>query len=261
MAVRPNTVKEALQRGDPVFGTMAITGWCGAPRAVQAAGLDFVLIENEHQSLGIETNQRLVAAARSLGLTSIIRVTDAEYHLVARTMDLGADGVVVPRVESAEAAVEAVSWVKFPPVGRRGFGIAPIVVDYESLSIPQAIEQWNANSIVLVQVETQRGVEVVEEIASVPGLDAVVIGPADLSISLGIPGQTEDPLFEAAVQRVVTACAKAGIASGMFTLSPEAIAFWLARGMRWFCCRSDDGLMTQAAADLGTRLRSLRGTA
>jgi len=261
VAVRPNTVKAALQSGEPVFGTMAATGWSGAPRALQAAGLDFVLIENEHRTLGIETNQLLVAAARSLGLTSIIRVTDARYHLVARTMDLGADGVVVPRVESAQTASEAVSWVKFPPVGRRGFGIAPVVLDYESLSIPQAIEHWNANSIVLIQVETQKGVEAVEEIASVPGVDAVVIGPADLSISLGIPGQTKDPLFEAAVQRVVTACAKAGIASGMFSDSLEAIAFWLARGMRWFSCRSDEALMTQAAADLGGGLRRLRGAA
>jgi len=167
----------------------------------------------------------------------------------------------VPRVESAQTASEAVSWVKFPPVGRRGFGIAPVVLDYESLSIPQAIEHWNANSIVLIQVETQKGVEAVEEIASVPGVDAVVIGPADLSISLGIPGQTKDPLFEAAVQRVVTACAKAGIASGMFSDSLEAIAFWLARGMRWFSCRSDEALMTQAAADLGGGLRRLRGAA
>jgi 2-dehydro-3-deoxyglucarate aldolase/4-hydroxy-2-oxoheptanedioate aldolase len=250
-----------LQRGEPVFGTMAATGWSGAPRAFQAAGLDFVLIENEHRTLGIETNQVLVAAARSLGLTSIVRVTDAEYHLVARTMDLGADGVVVPRVESGQTAREAVSWVKFPPVGRRGFGIGPIVVDYEPLTIPQAIEHWNANSIVLMQVETRQGVEVVEEIASVPGVDAVVIGPADLSISLGIPGQTDDPLFREAVQRVVTACAKAGVASGMFSGSLEAIAFWLARGMRWFSCRSDEDLVTQAAADLGRGLRGLSGAA
>ena len=239
-----------------MFGIAAVTGWGGTPRAVRDSGFGFMLIENEHRALGIETNQMLVAAARALGLTSIIRVTNAEYHLVALSMDLGADGVVVPRVESAQTAREAVSWVKFPPVGRRGFGIARSVTDFELLSIPDAIEHWNANSIVLIQVETRPGVDAVEEIAAVPGVDAVVIGPADLSISLGIPGQTDHPQFEGAVQRVVAACRQAGIASGMFSGSVATIRFWLDKGMRWFCCGSDEGMIDRGAADLMRELRA-----
>jgi 2-dehydro-3-deoxyglucarate aldolase/4-hydroxy-2-oxoheptanedioate aldolase len=252
-------VKAALRRGEPVFGSIAVTGWLETPRAFRDAGLDFMLIENEHRTLGIETNQMLVAGARAVGLASIVRVTNAEYHLVARSMDLGADGVVVPRVESPETARQAVSWTKFPPVGKRGFGISGVAKDFEPLSIPEAIEYWNNNSIVVIQVETRQGVEAVEEIASVPGVDAVVIGPADLSISLGIAGQTEHPEFEAAVQRVVTACAKAGIASGMFSGSLDTIGSWMARGMRWFACRSDEEMVIQSAEEIAGRLEEMKG--
>lgn len=253
--MRPNRAKAALKRGEPIFGMVAVTGWLGAPRAYATAGADFMLIENEHRTLGIETGQALVAQARALGLPCIIRVTNAEYHLVARSMDAGADGVVVPRVESARTAREAVSWVKFPPEGRRGFGIASVVTDYEPLSIAEAIEHLNANSLVLIQVETRAGVEAVSEIAAVPGVDAVVIGPADLSISLGIPGQTQHPAFIEALECVIAACRAAGIASGMFVSDPAVAREWLARGMQWFNCGNDEGLIMQGAAGMLKRLR------
>ena len=256
--MRTNHAKEKLLRGEPVFGCAAL----GAPypelaHAYAAAGFDFMLLENEHWPMSLESDQLLVRAGRAANIPVITRVPDAEYHLVARTLDTGAEGIIVPRVETPERAAEVVSWARFPPEGRRGCGPGPLLYDYESVPLPEALEHWNRNTLVVIQAESKSAIERIDELAAVPGLDAIMIGPADLSISLGVPGQMDHPSFVRSVKRLAKACKAHGIASGMFVGDPERIKAYLRLGLRLFSCGGDIGLIRQAATDLVRKLKAV----
>jgi len=257
--MRTNHAKEKLARGQAVFGCAALgASYPEIAHAFAAAGFDFLLIENEHWPMSLESDQLLVRAARAADLTVITRVPDAEYHLVARTLDTGAEGIIVPRVESPERAAEVVSWARFPPEGKRGCGPGPLLYDYEAVPLTEALAHWNRNTLVVVQAESKQAIDCLDEMAAVPGLDAIMIGPTDLSISLGVPGQMDHPDFARAVERVAEACAAHGIASGMFVGDVERIRIYLGLGMRLFNVGGDIGLLRQAGAEL---MRKLRGVA
>ena len=189
-----NTVKHALKEGKLQAGCSF--GQLRSPevaRILAAAGFHWTYIDSEHGPFGIETQQDLCRAATSSGLVPIVRVADLQYSLVARALDNGAGGVIFPRVEDPAILARAISWTQFPPKGIRGFGLTPTHVGYEKATIPQIIEHQNANTMVVLQIETKLAVERREELLSVPGIDAVMIGPADLSISLGVPGEFDHP--------------------------------------------------------------------
>jgi 2-keto-3-deoxy-L-rhamnonate aldolase RhmA len=250
-----DNLRARLHRGEPVIGSWINSASPIVAELMAAAGFDFLLIENEHWPTSLAADQVLIRAARAANLTAITRVPDAEYHLVARTLDTGARGIIVPRVNSPERAAEVVSWAHYPPEGTRGYGPGPLVYDYEPASTPELIERVNANTLVVVQAESRRAIECIDELAAVPGLDAIMIGPADLSISLGIPGDVDHPDFVRALERVVGACAAHGIASGMFT-SADRVRTCLGLGMRLFCVISDLGLLRQAALSVMTDMRA-----
>ena len=122
-----------------------------------------------------------------------MRVGEVQYTLCARLLDQGAQGIILPRVEDPKVLEQALSWLRFPPLGVRGFGINPTMVDYETRSMPEIIEHQNRETLSVVQFETVRAVERADELLSLKGLDVMMIGPADLSIALGIPGQFDQP--------------------------------------------------------------------
>jgi 2-dehydro-3-deoxyglucarate aldolase/4-hydroxy-2-oxoheptanedioate aldolase len=255
--MRTNRVKEKLARGEPVFGCAALgTPYAELAHAYAAAGFDFLLIDNEHWPMSLESDQLLIRAGRAANIPVITRVPDAEYHLVARTLDTGADGVIVPRVDTPERAAGVVSWARFPPQGRRGCGPGPLLYDCQSASLPEALEHWNRNTLVVIQAESQAAIASIDGLASTAGLDAIMIGPADLSVSLGIPGEMDHPAFVRAVERVAAAGAAHGIASGMFVGDPQRIKGYLRLGMRLFSCGGDIGLIRQAGADLAQKLKA-----
>lgn len=256
--MRKNRMKEKLRSGGTVFGFAVVgTSYPELAHAYAQAGFDFLLIENEHFPLSLESDQQLIRACRAADIPVIVRVPDAEYHLVARTLDAGADGVIVPRVEGPKRAADVVSWAKYPAQGRRGYGAGPLLYDYESVPMPEAVKHFNENTVVIVQAETLPAMETVEEMAAVDGLDAIMIGPADLSISLGIPGEFRAPRFVEQVERVVSACARAGIASGIFCGDLDLLRDYIGMGMRCFSCGGEIGLIRSAAAELVKRLHSL----
>ena len=123
-----------------------------------------------------------------INLTPLVRVADVQYPLLARALDCGAEGIISPRVESPELLERAVSWMKFPPQGTRGFGLSRMAVDYAEFSMPQIMAYSNENVMTVLQIETRRAVDAREELLAVDGVNAVIIGPADLSVSLGVPG-------------------------------------------------------------------------
>src|ERR1700724_1462547 len=177
--MQANSVKQALKEGRLQLG-------CGfwqlrspeIARILAAAGFQWAFIDTEHGGFDLETVQDICRVSNLIGFVPVVRVADLQYPLVSRALDCGAQGIIFPRVESPELLEKAVSWTKFPPAGIRGYGLGPTQKDFEPLNFNQVIEHVNANTLVVFQIETKRAVDAREELLAVPGIDAVMIGPA-----------------------------------------------------------------------------------
>jgi len=214
--MRNNTVKAMLAAGQVPLGTFVFEfNTPGIARIIAEAGADFVVFDMEHTGWSVETIRTLLATVRCTTLVPLVRVPTTEYDFIARVLDMGAMGIMVPMVESAEQARAIVAAAKYPPEGRRGaaFGIAHD--DYAGGDIPEKIRSANREGLLLAQIETAAGVKKVDEIAAVPGIDVLWIGQFDLSLSLGIPGELAHPQLIAAMDQVVAACQRHGKTAGI----------------------------------------------
>ncbi|MFN3322251.1 MAG: HpcH/HpaI aldolase family protein [Bryobacteraceae bacterium] len=249
--MRINTVKKALAEGKVQYGTnFGQIRSQEVAKILAAAGFHWAFIDTEHGGFDLETVQDLCRIAPLVGLSPVVRVADLQYSLIARALDCGAQGIIFPRVESPELLEQAVSWVKFPPVGVRGFGLTPAAVDYQLTSIPDIAEYMNANSLVVLQIETRRGVEMRDELLSVKGIDAVMVGPVDLSISLGVPGEFQHPCMVEAMEQIRDSCVRHGVAPGTQTRNLALAKFWKQRGMRFLGCSSEVGMLYEKAREI-----------
>ncbi len=215
-----------------------------------AAGFHWAFIDTEHGGFDLETVQDICRVSLMAGLSPIVRVADLQYPLVARALDCGAQGIMFPRVESPELLERAVSWTKFPPAGVRGYGLTAVQVDYEPLTFTQIIEHMNAHTMVVLQIETRRALEAREELLTVGGIDAVMVGPADLSIALGVPGDFQHPKMVEAMEQVRDSCVRRGIAPGTQTRSAALAKFWKERGMIFLGCSNDTAMLYERAVEL-----------
>jgi 2-keto-3-deoxy-L-rhamnonate aldolase RhmA len=252
-----NRVKQALKAGRLQLGA----GWSQfrspeVARIFAAAGFDFAFIDAEHGSFDVATLQDICRTARLADIAPIVRVVDLQYGLVARALDCGAQGVILPRVESPELLAEAVQWTRFPPLGVRGYGLGASQLDYEPASFDQVIDHVNQNVLVVVQIESVKACERCDELLSVPGIDAVLIGPADLSISLGIPGKFEDPLLIRTVQAIRESCLRHAVAPGIHLRSAKLAAFWKQQGMLFLSCGNEASFLYEHAAQVAGQLRA-----
>ncbi len=213
--LNPTNIRKAITNKQPVLGTLV---WeiatPAAAWALKRAGYDFCWIDTEHSEHSFETIAAFMRTAHDAQLPTFVRVPAAEYHLIARTLDCGADGIIVPRIECRAEAEKVVMACRYPPVGKRGFGLHALVCDRFDLPLHERLTRQNDRTIIIIQVETASGMENLESIISVPGVDVVMVGPADLSISLGIPGEFEHPRVLAAIDRIVALAATYGYAVG-----------------------------------------------
>src|SRR5579885_2061629 len=246
--MRLNCLKAALKEGKLQIG-------CGfnqirsleVPRILAAAGFHWTFLDGEHGGFDIETLQDLCHECAVHGVAPIVRVADMQYSLIARALDCGAQGVIFPRVESPELLERAVSWTKFPPIGVRGFGLAATHVDYERATIPQILEHMNDNVMVVLQIETKLAVKRCDELLSVAGIDAVLVGPVDLSISLGVPGEFQHPAMIEAMETIRDSCFRHGVAPGMQARTVALAKFWIERGMIFVGSGSETGFLFEKA--------------
>jgi 2-dehydro-3-deoxyglucarate aldolase/4-hydroxy-2-oxoheptanedioate aldolase len=246
-----NSVKKALAEGKVQLGTnFGQLRSQDVLRILAAAGFHWAFIDTEHGGFDWETLQDLCRISLQIDFCPLIRVTDLQYSLVARSLDVGAQGIIFPRVESPELLEKAISWTKFPPAGIRGYGLTPIHVDHAKASMPEIIEHVNANTMVVLQIETARGVDMRDELLSVQGIDAVMIGPADLSISLGVPGEFQHPRMVEAMEKIRASCEAHDVAPGTQTRTIGLAKFWRERGMRFLGCSSETGMLFDRASEL-----------
>ncbi|MBM3775632.1 MAG: aldolase [Acidobacteria bacterium] len=253
-----NQVKQNLAAGKLQLGTgFGQLRSPEIPRMLAAAGFHWAFVDTEHGGFDLETVQDVCRVAVMAGLCPVVRVADLQYSLVARALDCGAQGILFPRVESPELLERAVSWTRFPPAGTRGYGLTATQVDYEPLSFSQIIEHVNANTLVVFQIETRRALDAREELLSVPGIDAVLIGPADLSIALGVPGEFQHPRMVEAMEAVRESCDRHGVAPGTQTRGPELARFWRDRGMRFLGCSNESAMLYERAVDLVKQINAV----
>jgi len=255
--MRINPVREKLRRGETIFGTMVRE--FASPEVCEIlarAGFDFLLIDGEHAPYCYETIARLAAVVRMTGAACLARVSDAAYTLIARMLDVGVEGVMVPRVETKATVEEVVAAVKYPPLGRRGWGLGRIHLGDLPCSVAESIAHFNENTVVIIQIESQLALENLEGMVGVPGVDVALVGPADLSISLGCPGEFESPRMEKALEHVVEVCDRKGMACGVHFPNLELWKKWRARGMGFVLCSNDGAIFAEAAKGFASRLRS-----
>lgn len=245
--MKDNQVKQKLRDGGVSLGVMCLEfATSGIGRIQAEAGAEFAVYDMEHTGWSLETIKMLVATSRSVNLVPIVRPPIADYHHVAHLLDVGAGGLVIPLVSSARQIEEVIRYAKYPPEGVRGCAFALSHDDYQGGDISAKMRHANDNLLVIAQIETKEGLDHVEEIAAVEGVDGLWIGQFDLTTSLGIPGQFDHPLFVDATKRVVDACHRFGKAATLAVMDPDQLAAGPANGFRLLVYAADLWIYQQA---------------
>ncbi len=239
------TLRARLADGGTALGTMVFEfNTLGLPRIVANAGADFVMLDLEHTGWGIEGVRPLLAAAAAHDVEPLVRVQGSARQLISPALDVGARGVMVPMIGDAIEAERVVQAARFAPHGSRGFGL--LYGDQLAEGVGEAMRAAEEGTLVILQIETEAGLHHVEEIAVTPGVDVLWVGQFDLSIAMGIPGGFDDARMTEAEDRVLAACADAGIAAGVLVGSVDVARSMLARGFRMIALGSDIDLYGSA---------------
>jgi 2-keto-3-deoxy-L-rhamnonate aldolase RhmA len=236
------TFRQRLRRGDLLLGQMVLELFTpGIGHMLSSCGLDFVIFDMEHGRCDISLLAEMVAGCRGSNIFPIARVPDVAYAPLSRPLDIGARGVMVPRVETRTQAEDIVSQLKYAPVGRRGVALG-IAHDLYRAGNADFFAQANEETCVILLLETVKAFENLEAIISVPGVDVAWVGHYDLTVSMGIPAQFEHPRFLAAMEELATVCRRHGVAPGFLPSTPELAAHWISKGFRALSLGSDIGV-------------------
>ncbi len=231
--VRHNLVRERLKKGETVYGCFTRYPNAGLVEVLGYCGWDFIVFDGEHGTIEPADCEQMVRAAELQNVTPIIRVPVNQPHVILRFLDTGAQGLHVPMVRSAADAEAVVQAVKYQPRGSRGLA-AVRAADYaQRIPFSQYVAQANAETLVVVHIETEDSVDRLPEILKVDGVDVVFLGPTDLSNSLGHPGDLQNPKVQATFQRFVDAVSAAGAAFGIMVGNADAARQWKKRGARY----------------------------
>lgn len=245
--MRDNPVKNALRNGGRAVGAMVFECFApGLPQICSNAGAEFILYDMEHTGLGFESLKTQLALCRGLALVPMARVPRGEYHFIARALDVGAFGVMVPMVGTPAEAEYIVSCSRYPPHGRRGAAFGFAHDDYQGGDVAAKMALLHQRTMMIAQIETDEGLANVEAIAAVPGIDALWIGQFDLTNFLGIPAQFDHPAYLAAVARVLAACAAHGKAPAMLATDDAWARDCAAGGFRLMAYGIDQLMLQEA---------------
>lgn len=250
-----NTLKRELYAGETKFGTFMSLNSTDVVEIGGLAGFDFVIIDCEHGYMSPEAVMNLVRAAETGGTTPIARATFNGETEILRVLDVGAYGVQVPQINSREDATLAVRRAKYYPEGIRGSAMTRSC-DYGLVSYMDYIKHENQETLVSVHIENVEGLKNIEEIAATPGVDVLFLGPYDMSQSMGIPGQTEDPKIQEAAEIVLKTCKKYGKIPGIYAEYPEIAKSRAEQGFKYIPIGMVTTLISRAFVDV---LKKARG--
>jgi len=247
---------QRLRQGDLLLGQMVLEFFTpGVGPMLASCGLDFVIFDMEHGRCDLALLAEMVASCRGSEIVPIARVPDVAYAPLSRPLDIGARGVMVPRVETRQQAEDIVSQLKYAPQGRRGVALG-IAHDLYRAGDAGFFARTNDDIVVVLLLETEKAFQNLEEIISVPGVDVAWMGHYDLTVSMGIPAQFEHPRFLAAMDELVAACRRHGVAPGFLPPTPEAAVHWIGKGFRAISLGSDIGVFLDGVRKFRAQLRS-----
>ena len=235
--------RERLKAGKSLFGPFI--SLCD-PAIVEISGLagfDFAIIDTEHGEISTDRALDMIRAAQLSGISPIIRVYGNQPELIGRALDMGAEGVQIPMVCDKAGAIAAVTAAKFSPAGARGCSRFVRGGRYSHMPKEEFFGKANDRTAVIVQVEGKEGLDNLEEILTVPGIDVLFIGPYDLSASLGVPGQVEHPSLLKAMDKILAQAKKTGAALGFFVDDIPTAIKWKKRGIQYISFSVDVGII------------------
>ncbi|WP_158861892.1 HpcH/HpaI aldolase family protein [Leifsonia sp. AG29] len=249
----PPTLADRLGEADrPLFGIWSCSGSPLVAEICAGSGLDIVLIDGEHSPVGLESVLAQLQAVAAYPVTPVVRAPIGDTVVIKQLLDLGAQNILVPMVDSAEQAQAMVRAVRYPPAGVRGVGSA-LARSSRWSRIPDYLARASELVSLTVQIETVEGLDAAAEIAAVPGVDALLVGPADLAASLGLLGQQNHPEVAAAVERVIAAGREAGVPVGVNAFDPATADRYAGAGAAYLLVGSDVTLLARASEGLAIR--------
>lgn len=244
--------RQKLRRGDLLLGTMITLPSPEMVEIMVEVGYDWLFIDCEHGAFDSRLAQLLLQAAGER-CPCVIRVPCSEDVWIKKMLDIGAAGIIVPQVNSPEQALSAIHSCKYPPLGTRGVGLGR--AHRYGAGFSEYVENANRDVAVILQAEHINAVNCIEEIVALPGIDAILIGPYDLSASLGKIGQVDDPEVIQAIDKVRGACFKQGIALGYFGVNPESVKPYMEQGYSLITVGVDVLFAQSSARDVLSALR------
>jgi len=247
------TFKEKLAKGAPVYGPFMKSVDPAFIECAGFAGFDFVILDMEHGPASFSDLQNLIRGAEAAGVLPVVRTYDSSETAISKALDLGAKGIQVPQVQSADEAKEAVKAAKYFPKGERGVCRFVRAANYSSTPRTEYFEQAN-EALVILQVEGKQVLNKLDSILNVEGLDILFIGPYDLSQSLGVPGQVSHPTVIEAIREITEQAKKAGVVTGVFCDTFEAAALWRSAGIQYLSYSVDVGIFTEACKTIVEKL-------
>jgi len=237
-----------LKRGEVVLGTFVRTTSPPVVEVLGLSGFDFIIIDNEHSPLGIESTANQIRTADLMDIVPIVRVTENRQSLILRALDAGALGVQVPQISSMEEARLAAESAKYAPLGVRGLATSHRAAKYGFMDDETYWEAANQETMVVAYVENREAYEELDNILTVPGIDVFMIGPMDLSQALGHPTHPEHPEVQQAIEEIIKKVRGAGRAVGITAATPEAAKGWIEKGVQYIAYSSDLGLLARISS-------------
>jgi len=250
-----NYLKRTLNEGKVVFGPFMKFTDPAAVEIMGFAGFDFVIIDAEHGPISIETAQNMIRAAEAVNITPIIRVGDNNETSILRALDIGAQGIEIPQINSKPDAMRAVKSVKYSPQGERGVCRYVRAANYSSMDKFKYFKYANEETMIIIHIEGVEGINNLDEILSVPGIDVIFIGPYDLSQSLGIPGEVSHPLVTEKMKEVVSKCKENKVAVGTFVDDIKTAKSWVSLGVQYMSFSVDVGILYTASKQIVEKLK------
>jgi len=261
--IKRNPVKMLWNAGKPAFGTWVTL--CPHPRIIKifaACGFDFVIIEMEHTDFNMQTVGNLVMLAREAGLTPVVRPPGTiKPHDLTRPLDAGAQGLLLPGIETAEQIQEIIRAIKYHPMGARPMNLKGPHTDYHPGKPAEIIAHVNENTLTVVMIESRKGIENLDAICKVEGVDAVMVGPDDLSQDLGVPGEMTHPKLTEAIDRIFSIAKANHVAYGLSCHSPEQAQTRVDAGCTWLPYSNDAAMVLNTARDIVPKLMKIGGRA
>lgn len=247
--------RKKISAGECVYGMFMKTG---DPMFVEAAGIggfDYVILDTEHGPVSIESQQNNIRAAEARGTVPIIRLPDGDENTIGKALDIGAYGIQVPQINSAEAAKAVVKYSKFYPYGMRGVCRFVRAADYSNMDRYDYFEN-SKDLLIILQLEGVEAINNLDEILDIDGVDILFIGPYDLSQSLGIPGQVNNPIVVNAMKGIVEKARAKNKVIGTFVDTKEDLKMWRELGLQYLSYSVDVGIFIDSCKDLNKFFRN-----